>query len=133
LASTVPTAKDLLAVSSQAWSIALACFFFGNFCWTLLEYGFHRFLFHVDRILPDTPAFLTLHFLMHGVHHYLPMDRFVVVIHSTIKKPNCPIQVATSHAATTLFLPLFPYDPPRISHLPSRDGEWYYFWSFYIL
>jgi 4-hydroxysphinganine ceramide fatty acyl 2-hydroxylase len=64
-------------VSSQAWSLTFACFLLGNFIWTLLEYGFHRFLFHVDSLLPDTPAFLTLHFLMHGVHHYLPMDRYV--------------------------------------------------------
>ena len=39
----------------------------------------HRFLFHIDEYLPDKPAFLTLHFLMHGIHHYLPMDRCVVV------------------------------------------------------
>lgn len=64
-------------VSSLAWSQTLACFLLGNLIWTLLEYGFHRFLFHVDRLLPDMPAFLTFHFLMHGVHHYLPMDRYV--------------------------------------------------------
>lgn len=77
-ASTIPSLKDLLAVSTSAWSVTLASFFLGNFVWTLLEYGFHRFLFHVDALMPDNPAFITLHFLMHGVHHYLPMDRSVL-------------------------------------------------------
>lgn len=52
-----------------------ACFLFGNLIWTFLEYTLHRFLFHLDFYLPDHYAFLTLHFLLHGVHHYLPMDR----------------------------------------------------------
>jgi 4-hydroxysphinganine ceramide fatty acyl 2-hydroxylase len=50
-------------------------FMIGNVIWTILEYGMHRFLFHVDEWLPDRPFFLMLHFLLHGIHHYLPMDR----------------------------------------------------------
>lgn len=50
-------------------------FVFGNFVWTLLEYGFHRFLFHVDYYMPDHPKFLMIHFLVHGIHHYMPMDK----------------------------------------------------------
>ncbi|KAI0314161.1 fatty acid-2 hydroxylase [Amylostereum chailletii] len=56
------------------------CFFLGNAVWTILEYAFHRFLFHLDEHLPDTPVFLTLHFLMHGVHHYMPMDPLRLVM-----------------------------------------------------
>jgi 4-hydroxysphinganine ceramide fatty acyl 2-hydroxylase len=52
-----------------------ACFFSGNIIWTMLEYGLHRFLFHIDDWLPDHPLAILLHFTMHGVHHYLPMDR----------------------------------------------------------
>lgn len=52
-----------------------ASFLLGNVVWTLLEYGLHRFLFHIDEVLPDRPFFLMLHFLLHGIHHYLPMDR----------------------------------------------------------
>lgn len=52
-----------------------ACWVLGVFIWTILEYALHRFLFHVDDYLPDRPEFLTLHFLLHGIHHYLPMDR----------------------------------------------------------
>ncbi|BGP43104.1 fatty acid alpha-hydroxylase [Rhodotorula kratochvilovae] len=57
-----------------------ACFLFGNFVWTLLEYTMHRFLFHIDEHLPDRPFFLMLHFLLHGIHHYIPMDRLRLVM-----------------------------------------------------
>ncbi|KAK0498323.1 oxidoreductase [Armillaria luteobubalina] len=56
------------------------CFIIGNIIWTILEYGMHRFLFHLDENLPDKGVFLTLHFLLHGVHHYLPMDRMRLVM-----------------------------------------------------
>ena len=62
-------------VPLESWARVLPCFFLGNLIWTLLEYLLHRFLFHVDEILPDRPIFLMLHFLLHGIHHYLPMDR----------------------------------------------------------
>ena len=29
----------------------------------------------VDRYLPDNRVAITAHFLLHGLHHYLPMDR----------------------------------------------------------
>jgi len=40
----------------------------------------HRFVFHVEEILPDKPFFLMLHFLLHGIHHYVPMDRMRLVM-----------------------------------------------------
>lgn len=52
----------------------------GLFLWTLVEYLMHRFLFHVDKFMPDHPVFLTLHFLLHGIHHYLPMDKYRLVM-----------------------------------------------------
>jgi cytochrome b involved in lipid metabolism len=51
---------------STAIARTAACFVLGNFAWTIIEYGMHRFLFHVDDYLPDHPVFLTLHFLLHG-------------------------------------------------------------------
>jgi 4-hydroxysphinganine ceramide fatty acyl 2-hydroxylase len=45
----------------------------------MLEYGLHRFLFHIDYWLPDRPFFLMLHFLLHGIHHYMPMDRYIQI------------------------------------------------------
>ncbi|KIY45038.1 oxidoreductase [Fistulina hepatica ATCC 64428] len=53
------------------------CFLLGNFLWTILEYILHRFLFHLDQNLPDHPMFFIMHFLLHGIHHYLPMDGYV--------------------------------------------------------
>jgi 4-hydroxysphinganine ceramide fatty acyl 2-hydroxylase len=52
----------------------------GIFAWTLLEYGFHRFLFHMEAALPNRQLAFTLHFLLHGVHHFLPMDRMRLVM-----------------------------------------------------
>ncbi|KAJ1992197.1 fatty acid alpha-hydroxylase [Dimargaris cristalligena] len=53
---------------------------FGLGVWTLLEYILHRFVFHVEALLPDHPLALCLHFTLHGVHHYLPMDRLRLVM-----------------------------------------------------
>ncbi|KAF2461769.1 hypothetical protein BDY21DRAFT_640 [Lineolata rhizophorae] len=56
----------------------------GLFIWTLVEYGLHRFLFHIDYYLPDNRVGITLHFLLHGVHHYLPMDKYRLVMPPTL-------------------------------------------------
>lgn len=50
-------------------------FFYGAVFWTLLEYVLHRFLFHLDDLLPDHPMALLFHFTLHGIHHHMPMDR----------------------------------------------------------
>ena len=71
------TAPYLQSVTPHGLSLTVASFLLGNIVWTILEYTLHRFLFHIDDLLPDKPAFLTLHFLLHGIHHYLPMDRYV--------------------------------------------------------
>ncbi|KAJ5578549.1 uncharacterized protein N7459_007513 [Penicillium hispanicum] len=58
-----------------------AAYWIGGVClWTLIEYLMHRFLFHVDKWLPDNRVGLTLHFLLHGIHHYLPMDKYRLVM-----------------------------------------------------
>lgn len=56
------------------------CFTLGLFVWTFIEYGLHRFLFHIDRWLPDNRVAITLHFLLHGIHHLLPMDGMRLVL-----------------------------------------------------
>ena len=58
--------------------------FLGLGLWTLVEYGLHRCLFHIDDALPDNRVFLTLHFLLHGIHHYLPMDKYRLVMPPTL-------------------------------------------------
>ncbi|KAI0340407.1 oxidoreductase [Trametopsis cervina] len=79
-----PSAPLQLLLSTPITYAALArslpCFLFGNLVWTFLEYTLHRFLFHVDYYLPDRPWAFALHFTLHGVHHYLPMDRLRLVM-----------------------------------------------------
>jgi 4-hydroxysphinganine ceramide fatty acyl 2-hydroxylase len=60
------------------------CFAFGVFAWTLIEYIMHRFLFHLDEYLPDNRVGITLHFTLHGIHHYLPMDKYRLVMPPTL-------------------------------------------------
>jgi 4-hydroxysphinganine ceramide fatty acyl 2-hydroxylase len=59
-------------------------FVFGACIWTLIEYLLHRFLFHLDYYLPDNRVGITAHFLLHGIHHYLPMDRYRLVMPPTL-------------------------------------------------
>jgi len=66
--------------TAQATGTTLACFLFGNLFWTFIEYAMHRFLFHIDDYLPEHQFALLLHFLLHGIHHYLPMDRLRLVM-----------------------------------------------------
>lgn len=58
----------------------LPLYVFGLCLWTLVEYLLHRFLFHLDYSLPEYQTAYLLHFLMHGVHHYLPMDQMRLVM-----------------------------------------------------
>ncbi|OAJ39386.1 hypothetical protein BDV3_005221 [Batrachochytrium dendrobatidis] len=68
------------ALRTLSPKVGLACFIMGLLNWTFIEYGLHRFLFHVDEYLPDNRVGITMHFLMHGVHHFLPMDRWRLVM-----------------------------------------------------
>lgn len=57
-----------------------AYWLFGFGLWSFLEYVLHRGLFHMDKYLPDNRVGLTAHFLFHGIHHYLPMDKYRLVM-----------------------------------------------------
>ncbi|KAA8898756.1 hypothetical protein FN846DRAFT_961812 [Sphaerosporella brunnea] len=57
-----------------------ALFGLGLCIWTLVEYGLHRCLFHLDEKMPDNRVCITLHFVLHGIHHYLPMDKLRLVM-----------------------------------------------------
>jgi len=53
---------------------------FGLGAWTLVEYVLHRFLFHgEDYWLPAGNVPSTIHFLVHGIHHAFPQDRYRLV------------------------------------------------------
>lgn len=64
--------------ASPAGAAGLAAL--GLLLWSLVEYSLHRFLFHADDRLPDHPAARQLHFLLHGVHHRVPLDRLRLVM-----------------------------------------------------
>nr|CAD2184282.1 unnamed protein product [Meloidogyne enterolobii] len=49
-------------------------FMFGILFWTLMEYSLHRFIFHWHPN-PNSKQQLTLHFLLHGLHHKTPLDK----------------------------------------------------------
>ncbi len=46
-------------------------FLSGVVAWTFVEYMLHRFVFHLDRLLPAAGRFC---FLLHGCHHADPSD-----------------------------------------------------------
>ncbi|KIY70836.1 fatty acid-2 hydroxylase [Cylindrobasidium torrendii FP15055 ss-10] len=74
----------ILSITPEAIVKTILCFLTGNVIWTILEYVMHRFLFHLDDYLPDNGTALTIHFLLHGVHHYIPMDRLRLVMPPTL-------------------------------------------------
>ena len=55
----------------------------GFIYWTLMEYVLHRFFFHAEDnwmyYVPKTRALYTFHFLIHGIHHAFPSDRYRLV------------------------------------------------------
>ena len=59
--------------------IAILIFFLGLFYWTFFEYLLHRFGFHCEQFLPDNRYVITLHYLLHGIHHAYPMDSLRLV------------------------------------------------------
>lgn len=66
--------------SQLSWQLNLACIAFGFLYWTFAEYSLHRFLFHAeDYWLPKHRFFMAHHFLIHGIHHAFPMDRYRLV------------------------------------------------------
>ncbi|KAF2277279.1 inositolphosphorylceramide-B C-26 hydroxylase [Westerdykella ornata] len=74
----------VLGVSGLGVPVTAAYWVTGLCIWTLVEYILHRFLFHLDEYLPDNRVGITLHFLLHGIHHYLPMDRYRLVMPPTL-------------------------------------------------
>lgn len=49
-------------------------FIAGLFSFTLAEYLIHRFIFHSESLLPDNRVIRYLHYILHGIHHMLPVD-----------------------------------------------------------
>ncbi len=98
--STIPTAS--------LWLLGL-------FSWSLLEYGFHRFIFHADKYLPNHSAAFTVHFLFHGVHHFLPMDHLRLVMPPLMFSFFCVIVLS-------IFSLLIPFYPLLVSFSGALVG-----------
>jgi len=94
----VPVVIGVLAYTATLNIAPLAIllgFVAGIFVWTLLEYTLHRWLFHLDEWVQFSWWSITLHFLLHGVHHLLPMDPMRLVFPPVLTTLlACPIYAA---------------------------------------
>lgn len=83
----IPIAYGPIIVMLLSWALEINSlptlvfgFLIGILAWTLGEYTLHRFLFHSeDYWLPHIPKVMAFHFLLHGIHHAFPMDRYRLV------------------------------------------------------
>jgi hypothetical protein len=67
-------------------ALATACqLLIGASMFTLVEYCIHRFVFHFDELLPDSPNWRLVHFLLHGIHHKACGERTGFTM-----EPSCP-------------------------------------------
>ena len=73
--------------SPMLFLVMLSFYLVGFVIWTLLEYALHRFLFHMDDRLPNYRIAMMLHFTLHGVHHFLPMDKMRLVFPPVMAVP----------------------------------------------
>lgn len=69
-----------ITISDLGVGISVATYIFGVCLWSLIEYIFHRFLFHFDNYILDHRFVFTIHFLVHGIHHFIPMDGMRLVM-----------------------------------------------------
>lgn len=69
-----------VALQSFGPVLTAVLFAIGLVHWTFIEYCVHRFVFHIDENLIDHPLAFSLHFVNHGMHHFLPMDRYRLVM-----------------------------------------------------
>src|SRR5262245_61926384 len=77
----VPGSAVLFALSlgyaHLSWLTSAGLFVAGFFSWTLAEYWLHRTVFHWE---PGGKWGERFHFLVHGVHHKWPRDRYRLVM-----------------------------------------------------
>jgi len=85
-----------VASPTFSWNGSAAIAVGGVCLWTLLEYSIHRGVFHLDDWIPDHPVVFLLHFLLHGIHHKIPMD------HDRLVMP--PVLFATLATAVYSFI-----------------------------
>ncbi len=84
------------------WQEYTGLFLLSLFVWSLAEYCFHRFLFHIPIIGEKTER---LNFVFHGAHHEDPHD---------LERGLLPVAVATVYC-TGLYLLFYSLIGPRLS------------------
>lgn len=67
---------SVVAWKSVYLPTALAVFLIGMFSFSLMEYILHRFLFHSEKYLLNNALVRYIHFMLHGIHHMLPVDPY---------------------------------------------------------
>ena len=95
---------DILSVEQTA-ALVLS----GILCWSLLEYGIHKYLFHF-RITPEmNPALKKTIFTLHGYHHEYPNDPGRLVMPIALSWPLGSLLglFFWGTLGTTLFFPVF--------------------------
>lgn len=77
----IPVSIPELYVALQALSLVAVAnaWFLGMMGWGILEYIFHRFLFHGSLKRSDSRLLNMYHFLLHGFHHKYPQDSLRLV------------------------------------------------------
>src|SRR5258707_15189470 len=76
----------------QIYRLSFICFFFFFFfndtatteIYTLSLHDALPILLTGSRKMPDNRVAITMHFLLHGIHHYLPMDKLRLVMPPTL-------------------------------------------------
>lgn len=68
--------RDRLGIAATLATAAL-----GGLAWTLIEYWLHRLLFHWE---PPGAFGQRMHFVLHGVHHKWPRDRYRLVMPTAV-------------------------------------------------
>ena len=111
----------------------LGCFLTGNVIWTILEYGMHRFLFHVDDYLPDRPFFLMLHFLLRKFGSSL-MIELTNSPHRWYTPLFTSRRFEIGHATNLIQCFTISIHAISIQDLPRySDSQWYYIWFIRVL
>jgi 4-hydroxysphinganine ceramide fatty acyl 2-hydroxylase len=119
-----------------ALSRALTLFPLGMLYWTFVEYTLHRFVFHLDERTPNWAPTLALHFLLHGVHHKVPNDRYRLVFPPAPAVILCVIVGYLSRLWSKPFIPdldgfavfysgmVFGYILYDLMHYAFHHGNW---------
>ncbi len=74
--SAIPLVYDICILKLNP-AISFGLFVLGFIGWTLTEYWLHRAVFHFK---PSGPRSKRIYFLIHGVHHQWPKDRYRLVM-----------------------------------------------------